>query len=85
VPFVPVRLRTTEEKLHVLGGERFHGLVVRVDSGVNHVSLLLLNQHHSTFDRILDTQAGDRAGPGLSNAMASISRLPLSSWIPPSI
>ena len=77
-------LRTTEKELHVLWSEGLHSLVVGIDGRVNHVGLLLLNQHHSAFDRIFDAKTGDCAGSSLSDTMASIGGLPFRSWVPPS-
>jgi hypothetical protein len=82
---IPVRLRTTEKELHILWGKRFHSLVVGVDSRMNHVGLLLLDQHHSALNRIFNAKAGNRAGSSLADTMASIGRLPFGSRVPPPI
>ena len=69
-------LISSEKELQIFGAQRVHGCVVRVDSGVDHVSLLLLQENHPALNRVLDAQAGDAAGTGLANAVASICRLP---------
>lgn len=79
-----MQLGTAEEELHVLRCQGVHRFVVAVYRGVDHVRLLLLDKNHSALDRVLDAESGDGAGAGLTNAVATVSRLPLSSGIPPS-
>jgi hypothetical protein len=78
-------LGTTEQELHILWGQTLHCRIVSVDSGVDHVCLLLLEQHHTRLDRILNAQSSDRARASLSDTMATISTLPLCRRIPPRI
>ena len=79
------RLSTTEQKLHILRRQTLHSTLIRVDSRIDHIRLLLLQQDHSTLNRILNTQSCDRARTGLSNTMTTISGLPFSSRVPPSV
>lgn len=50
---------------------------------MNHVRLLLLDENHAAFHRVLDAEPGDDAWPSLTDTMTSISRLPLGSGVPP--
>lgn len=78
-------LVASEEELEVLGSQGLHGSVVRVDRRVDHIRLLLLEENHAAFDRVLDTETCDDARTRLANAMATIGRLPLSSRVPPPV
>ena len=70
--------------MEVLRGKRLHGGVIRVDGRVDHVGLLLLQQDHTALDRVLDAETSDDTGARLPDTVASIGRLPLGGWVPPS-
>jgi hypothetical protein len=74
-----------EQELEVFWAQAVHGNLVVVDCTSNHSSFLLLQRHHTRLDTILNTETGDHTGSLLTNAMASISGLPFSSRIPPSV
>lgn len=76
-------LVTAEQELHILGTQRLHGLVVGINSRVNHVRLLLLDEHHSALDRVFDAESRNGAGSRLADAVAAIGRLPFCSRVPP--
>lgn len=76
-------LGASEKELHILRAQSIHRFVICIDSGVDHTRLLLLDQYHSALDGIFNTKTRDGAGSSLSNAMATIGRLPLSCRIPP--
>jgi hypothetical protein len=78
------RLSTAEQELQILRAQAVHGDLIVVDGTSNHSSLLLLQRHHSRLDAVFNAQTGDHAGPPLTDAMATVCGLPLSSWIPPS-
>lgn len=78
-------LVSAEQKLKILGFQRVQCDIVRVDRRVNHLCLLLLQLDDSTFNRVLDAKTRDDHGSGLSNSVDTISRLPLSGWVPPTI
>jgi len=59
--------------------------LVIIDGAIDHVCLLLLKQDHSRFDGIFDAKAGDDAGTALTDAMATVGRLPFSSGVPPPV
>lgn len=76
-------LVSSKEELKILRSERLHGSIIRVDCGVDHTGLLLLKKYHATFDGILDAKSSNGTRSRLSNAVASVSRLPLRGGIPP--
>lgn len=76
-------LGATKQELQVLRSQFVHGNFVAVDSSTNHVGLLLLEKHHTRFDRVFDAETGDDTRTSLADTMASISRLPLSCRVPP--
>jgi hypothetical protein len=77
-------LVAAEKELEVLGRQRLHGGVIRVDRRVDHVRLFLLEEDHAALHRVLDAETGDDAGTRLADSVASICRLPLGGWVPPS-
>lgn len=44
------RSAAPEQELEILGSERFHGSIIRVDRRVDHVGFLLLKKNHTTLD-----------------------------------
>lgn len=60
-----------------------HGGVVGVDGRVDHTSLLLLQEHHPTLDRVLNAQPHDGARAVLVDAVAPVGTLPLRGRVPP--
>jgi len=78
-------LGAAEQELHVLGCQLLHGDFVLVDCAVDHVRLLLLQHDHARLNRVFNAQARDDTRPLLTDAVATISRLPFGCWVPPSV
>jgi hypothetical protein len=76
---------TLEQELKILGSQGLHGGIIRVDGRVDHAGLLLLKMYNSALNRILNAETGNGTRTSLSNAMATICRLPLCSRIPPAM
>ena len=84
-PFFESVLCSTKQELHVLWRELIHSDLVIVDSPIDHVSFLLLQQHHSRFDRVFDAETSNNARSSLSNPVASVCTLPFGGRIPPPV
>lgn len=82
---ISIPLRASEEELHVLGCELFHGNLVVVDGTIDHVGLFLLQHDHPTLDRVFDAKTRNHTGTFLSDTVTAIGRLPLGCWVPPSV
>lgn len=78
-------LRATEQELHVLRRQLLHRRLVLVDGSVDHVGLLLLQHNHARLNRVFDAKACDDTRALLTDAVATISGLPLSGRVPPSV
>lgn len=78
-------LRATEQELHVLRRQLFHRRLVFVDGAVDHVGLFLLQHDHARLNRVFDAKACDDTRTLLPDAVATISGLPLSGRVPPSV
>lgn len=76
-------LSSTEQELHILGRQLLHRRAIIVDSAIDHIRLLLLEQDHARLDRVLDAQSRDDTGPLLPDTMASVCALPLRGRVPP--
>lgn len=66
------KLRPTEEELHILWRQLLHRGLVVVDGAIDHVRLLLLQHHHSRFDRVFDAQPSDDTRALLSDSVTAI-------------
>lgn len=76
-------LAPAEQELHILGRETLHSSIIRIDSRVDHVGFLLLQQNHSALNGVFNAESGNGARTSLANAMAAVRRLPFRSWVPP--
>ena len=78
-------LTSSKQKLHILRRQLLHCHLIIVNRPVNHIRLLLLQQHHPALDTIFNTQTRDDARAFLADTMTSICRLPLCGRVPPSV
>jgi hypothetical protein len=77
-------LGTAEQELQIFRTEAIHSNLVVVDRSSNHSCLLLLQCNHTRLNTILDAETGNDTRATLTDTMATIGRLPLSSGVPPS-
>jgi hypothetical protein len=75
----------SEQELHVLLRQVLNGGVIGVDSAANHSRLLFLQQNHARLDGVFNDEALNGAIAVLSDAVAAVGRLPLSSRVPPTV
>lgn len=68
----PRCLASTEQELHILGCQLVEGNLIIVDSAVDHVGLLLLQQNHPGFNRVFNDKAGDDTRTTLPNSVATV-------------
>lgn len=78
-------LGPTEQELHILWAQLLHGDGIIVDSPVDHVRLLLLQEDHTRLDRVFNAKSRDDTGALLSDTVAAVGGLPFCGRIPPSV
>jgi hypothetical protein len=78
-------LGPAEQELHVLGAQLLHSDGIVVDSPVDHIRLLLLQEDHPRLDRVFNAESRDDTGAFLADTVAAVGGLPFCGWVPPSM